>query len=220
MAQGTGAKRFLAPFAKPASTRVILVLAAAALLGLAGCGGGSDDQNSTEATAKTSAQAVSSSEEGEESNEANITFSSPSLPKTGSVPTLPATYTCDGKDTWPAFSWSGFPEESEELILFMVNVRPVSGKIFFDWAVAGLQPGSGGMEAGKLPAGAVMGKNSFGKDGYSICPPKGKSETLMLALYAVPRTVGVKQGFDPLALREEVESLSRNSGLYAFSYKR
>lgn len=153
-----------------------------------------------------------------ESNVATISFNSPSLPKTKSVPVLPATYTCDGKDSWPAFAWSGFPEEAEELILFMMNVQPVNEKIFFDWALAGLDPGSGGIEAGKLPAGAVVGKNSFGKDGYSICPPKGKSETFMLALYAVPKALGAKQGFDPLALREEVASLSRNSGLYAVSY--
>lgn len=156
----------------------------------------------------------------EESNVANISFSSPSLPKTGSVPTLPATYTCDGKDTWPAFSWSGFPADTAELVLFMMNVQPVNEKIFFDWAVAGLDPSAGGIESGKLPAGAVEGKNSFGKDGYSICPPKGKAETFMVTLYALPKALGAKQGFDPLALREEVSSLSRNSGLYAVAYGR
>jgi phosphatidylethanolamine-binding protein (PEBP) family uncharacterized protein len=212
MAQGTGAQRFLAPSAKAASTRAILVLAAAALLGLAGCGGDSDDQSSTEATVRTPAQGSPGA--------ANISFASPDLVKTKSVPVLPATYTCDGKDIWPTFSWSGFPEETEELILIMVNAKPVNGKIFFDWAVTGLDPRSGGMEAGKLPAGAVMGKNSIGKVGYSICPPKGRSETFMLALYAVPRALRATRGFDPLALREEVQSVSRNSGLYAVSYKR
>lgn len=276
MAQGTGVHRFLAPLAKAASTRAILVLAAAVTFALVGCGGSSsgDDQASTVATstARTaaSAQKSSSPKEGgkqapsaaeeeqreaaakvraegkqggggkhgptistpkgeqepeitprqrEESNVASIALSSPSLPKTGSGPVLPATYTCDGKDSWPALAWSGIPAGSEELALFAMNVQPVDEAIFFDWAVAGLDPSSGGIEAGKLPAGAIQGKNSFGKAGYSICPPKGTNETVIFVLYALPKALGAKQGFDPLALREEASTAAPSSGLYAASYE-
>lgn len=153
----------------------------------------------------------------EESNVASIALSSPSLPS-GSV--FPATYTCDGKDTWPALAWSGIPAGTAELVLFAMNVQPVNEAIFFDWAVAGLDPSSGGIEASKLPAGALQGKNSFGKAGYSICPPKGTNETIMFVLYALPKALGAKQGFDPLALREEASTAAPSSGLYAVSYER
>ena len=54
---------------------------------------------------------------------------------------LAATYTCDGKDSWPELRWSGVPAGTAELVLFAMNVQPVEEKLFVDWAVAGLDPG-------------------------------------------------------------------------------
>lgn len=156
----------------------------------------------------------------EKATVASISFSSPSLPRTKSVSVLPSGYTCDGDNSWPAFSWSGIPAGTREIALLMMNVQPVDEKIFFDWAVAGIDPSSAGIEAGKLPAGAVVGKNSFGSNGYSVCPPKGKAETFMLLLYALPKPLSSRQGFDPLLLREEAEAQSGNAGLMAVSYAR
>jgi len=158
-----------------------------------------------------------SPQQREESNVADIALSSPVAPS-GSP--LPATYTCDGKDTWPTLEWEGVPGGTEELVLFAMNIKPVNEAIFFDWAVGSLDPSSTGIEAGKLSAGAVVGKNSTGKVGYSICPPKGTDETIMFVLYALPKALGAKQGFDPLALREEVDGAASNSGLLAVSYAR
>jgi phosphatidylethanolamine-binding protein (PEBP) family uncharacterized protein len=130
---------------------------------------------------------------------------------------LPAVYTCDGKDSWPALRWAGVPEGTAELALFAMNVQPVEEKLFFDWAVAGLNPSLTGIEAGTLPKGAITGQNSFGKAGYSICPP-GTGETYMFALYALPQRLSPGQGFDPRTLRKEVLALSGNVGLLPTAY--
>ena len=152
---------------------------------------------------------------------ANIALSSPALQATGSsVGVLPATYTCDGTDSWPPLRWQGVPSGTAELALFAMNVQPVREQIFFDWAVAGLDPLSGGIEAATLPKGAVLGQNSFGHTDYSICPPKGRGETYMFALYALPKALGPKKGFDPLALREAALQASESAGLMATSYAR
>ena len=37
-----------------------------------------------------------------------------------------------------ALQWQGIPTDSRELILFAMNAAPVEGRLFFDWAVAGL----------------------------------------------------------------------------------
>lgn len=218
MAQRTGAERFLAPLVKVASTRLVLVLAAATLLALAGCGGSSDSQTATSAEEEQTGAAKN--DHGQSGTGEGISLISPSLPKTKSVPALSATYTCDGKDSWPAFSWSGVPAGTRELALLVLNAQPVHEKIFFDWAVAGLDPDLKGIDAAELPAGAVVGKNGFGENDYSICPAKGKAETFMVALYALPKPLSPKQGFDPLPLREDAEGQSGNAGLMAVSYTR
>lgn len=149
---------------------------------------------------------------------ASMTLSSPALqPGPESVSILPATYTCDGTDTWPTLRWSGIPAGTAELALLVLNVEPVNEALFFDWAVAGLEPTLTGLDSGKLPKGAIVGKNSFGKTGYSICPPQGH-ETYVFALYALPSSIPAQKGFDPKALRERILELSGNSGLLAVGY--
>jgi hypothetical protein len=137
----------------------------------------------------------------------------------GSLGRLSATYTCDGEGKWPKLSWSGVPPGTGELALFAMNLQPVEGKIFFDWAVAGLDPSVEGIEAGKLPAAAVVGTNGFGKRGYEVCPG-GAGETYMFALYALPRRLSPQKGFEPLAFREEVLAASGNVGFLPTVYER
>jgi phosphatidylethanolamine-binding protein (PEBP) family uncharacterized protein len=149
-----------------------------------------------------------------------MSLESPALePGPESVSALPATYTCQGKDTWPALEWSGVPDGTAELILFAINIEPVNEALFFDWAVAGLDPSLEGLESGRLPKGAVTGKNSFGHNGYSICPAKSP-ETVIFALYALPSSLSPGKGFDPAALRKQALEVSGNAGLLATSYSR
>jgi phosphatidylethanolamine-binding protein (PEBP) family uncharacterized protein len=156
-----------------------------------------------------------------EATVADIALASPVLgPAAGSAAALPSSYTCDGKDSWPQLRWQGVPPDTKELALFAMNVQPVQGKLFFDWAVAGIEPGLEGIEAGRLPKGAVSGRNSFGRTGYSICPPAGQAETYVFALFALPKRLPASQGFDPRALREAILEVSGNAGLLAASYAR
>ncbi|MFP5388553.1 MAG: YbhB/YbcL family Raf kinase inhibitor-like protein [Thermoleophilia bacterium] len=149
-----------------------------------------------------------------------MTLTSPSSQSSSAGPqALPATYTCDGKGTSPALSWQGVPQGTAELVLFAMNVQPVEGKLFFDWAVAGLNPELEEIEAGKLPKGVVVGRNGFGKTGYEICPESG-GETYMFTVFALPKKLSPSQGFDPSALRKEVLDASGNVGLLALGYTR
>jgi phosphatidylethanolamine-binding protein (PEBP) family uncharacterized protein len=145
--------------------------------------------------------------------------SSSSQPSSGGPEALPATYTCDGKGTSPALSWKGVPQGTVELALFAMNVQPVGGKLFFDWAAAGLSPDLTEIEAGKLPKGAIVGRNSFGKAGYEVCP-EGAGETYVFTVFALPKKLSPAQGFDPTTMRKEVLDASGNVGILALSYAR
>lgn len=155
-----------------------------------------------------------------EATVASMTLESPSSqPSAGGPPALPAKYTCDGKNTSPALRWQGVPEGTAELALLAMNVQPVGGKLFFDWAVAGLSPELEEIEAGKPPGSAVVGHNSFGKTGYGICP-EGGGETYMFMVLALPQKLSPAQGFDPLTFRKAALEISGNAGLLALSYRR
>ncbi len=155
-----------------------------------------------------------------EATVASMSLESPSSQASSAGPqSLPATYTCDGKGTSPALRWQGVPQGSAELVIFAMNIQPVEGKLFFDWAVAGLSPDLTEIEAGKLPKGAIVGRNSFGKVDYEVCP-EGSGETYMFTVFALPKKLSVAPGFDPSALRREVLGASGNVGLLALGYTR
>ncbi len=160
-------------------------------------------------------------EQREKAKVASIVLESPAvLPVANGPAELPAAYTCEGRDSWPALRWRGVPEGTAELVLFAMNLAPVEGKLFFGWALAGIDPALEAIEAGALPRGAVIGQNSFGRRGYSICPPAGQGETYFFALYALPERLSAGPGFDPRELRKEVQELSRNVGLLPVTYTR
>jgi phosphatidylethanolamine-binding protein (PEBP) family uncharacterized protein len=160
-----------------------------------------------------------SSSEVENSAVADIALASPNFITTASSEyELPSTYTCDGKNSPPTLEWNGVPAGTKELVLFVLGLQPVGETLFFNWAVAGLDPGLTEIPTGQLPSGAILGRNGYGKEAYSICPAQGQGETYVFALYALPQALTPKRGFDPMSLRREVLGLSGDVGLVTAVY--
>jgi phosphatidylethanolamine-binding protein (PEBP) family uncharacterized protein len=128
--------------------------------------------------------------------------------------------TCDGAERSPALRWSGVPADAAELAVFIVNLRPVNHKLLVDWSVAGLSPKLHGLEAGKLPAGAIVGRNGVGRTGYSLCPHGGAREEYVFAIYAPTKRSTAKRGFEPIALRSQILQSSSGDGILIAGYRR
>jgi phosphatidylethanolamine-binding protein (PEBP) family uncharacterized protein len=144
-----------------------------------------------------------------------------SFPTAGSSDAIASRYTCDGGNVSLPITWSGVPANTAELALLVARQKSSSKGTFFDWAVAGLSPTSHGVPAGALPAGAVVGRNSFGENGYSICPPKRSGEELYIVrLVALPHPLPAKQGFDPEAFFNEAERSTKVVGIAGGVYTR
>jgi len=201
---------------------------AVGLLALGGCGGSSTNSSSSP---KTSAGKASNPTTTTSASPTNTSHSSetpaPSTTIEVTIPGLlkedfiPARYTCDGANTSLPAQWSKIPAGTAELAMFLVDLKPVNGKPFFDWAVAGLNPASHGVPAGSLPSGATVGRNSFGDVGYSICPPKGTvEEHFILRLLALPHALAAAPGFDAEALYKEAERSVKVVGLAGGVYTR
>ncbi len=131
--------------------------------------------------------------------------------------TIARQYTCQGADESPPLQWSGVPAGTSELALFVIASKPVAGKLVYAWAVAGISPTITGVPAGQTPAGAVVGRNSSGQTRYSLCPSGGR-ETYVFIMFALPRSVSPKPGFEPTALRAQALASSRHTGLLVGSY--
>lgn len=151
-----------------------------------------------------------------------ITGSSPVLFRVSGekLPRIPARYTCDGSNTTLPVRWGKLPAATKEVVLFLVHLGPTG--FLYDWAVAGLYPDTHGIAAGKLPAGAVVGRSSTGHAAYSICPPKGKRVAYTAFLFGLPRHVPGKTGFGALTYLENFfgQEAIAEGRLLQFTYKR
>jgi phosphatidylethanolamine-binding protein (PEBP) family uncharacterized protein len=123
----------------------------------------------------------------------------------------------------PPLQWTGVPGGMAELILFISNLEakaPGGGELI-SWAVAGLKPTLTGISAGKLPAGAIVGRNSFRQTRYTLCPPKGSPvQHYIVVVYALRHPVATQPGFAANVLSKTVSHKAAYSGLAGFSYKR
>ena len=108
---------------------------------------------------------------------------------------IPPEYSCKGADVSPELVWSGVPDGTKALVLF---VDDPDGRDWVHWTALDLDPTSTGLPRG-VPASAAapqQGRNDFGNVGYGgPCPPSGTHHyrfTLyaldaMLPLAAAPR---------------------------------
>jgi phosphatidylethanolamine-binding protein (PEBP) family uncharacterized protein len=188
---------------------VCALSAATALIVLAGCGSsGPAHARSSAATAGSSATgaaaapsstpAAPSSTPGGKTARTHGASIAVDTPARLGDNVVAARYTCRGSNVSPPLMWSPAPTGTEELVIMVRTLaRP---PLITNWAVAGLSPALTEIRRGHLPTGAIVGRNSFGNVGYSLCPPAGKSVIVTMAVYAFPHRLHLKEGFDPAKL--------------------
>lgn len=149
-----------------------------------------------------------------------VAVSSPALSGDGAIP---ARYTCDGAGAPLPLTWSGLPAHTAEVALFLVTGEAVEGKLILskiDWAVAGVDPSSTGVLAGRAPAGTVVGRNDERRESLRICPAKGASTGYAVLLYALPHKLAVKAGAKGRELRREAADAASAGGVLLARYQR
>jgi phosphatidylethanolamine-binding protein (PEBP) family uncharacterized protein len=165
----------------------ILLLA----LALGGCGGSGSNSSSTSAFG-------------------TIPFQSPAISSATIPATMPARYTCDGKDVSPPLEWGAVPSGTKELAIYLINLTASSaaaGTPFTaEWAIAGVNPSLHKIAAGEVPPGAHVGTNGNGGTHYSLCPKKGESRTYQFAIYSLRPSVTPGAGFLDASLLREIAS--------------
>jgi Raf kinase inhibitor-like YbhB/YbcL family protein len=129
-------------------------------------------------------------------------------------------YTCDGDNISPPLVWSDVPEGTVELALLFEDPDAPGGTLV-QWVLFNIDPSLGGIEEGKLPAGALGGKNDYGRNDWSgPCPPIGKAHRFIFTLLALSEPSGLAEGANarddlPYALSGKVLGQSQLTIRYA-----
>jgi Raf kinase inhibitor-like YbhB/YbcL family protein len=133
---------------------------------------------------------------------------------------IPSQYTCDGDNVSPPLSWSEVPEGAAELVLLLED-PDAPGGTHVHWVLFGINPACGGLEEGKVPAGAVGGKNDYGRTDFGgPCPPFGKARRYIFTLLALSEPSSLAEGASPrkdlpYALSGKVMAQAQLTGKYA-----
>jgi Raf kinase inhibitor-like YbhB/YbcL family protein len=118
---------------------------------------------------------------------------------------IPALYSCDGKDVSPPLAWTAPPDGAAAFVL-IVDDPDAPGGVFTHLIAWNARTDSSSLGEGASPqtVGATLGKNGFGKLGWSgPCPPRGQTHHYRFRILAVDKPIaGIGEG----ASRAELDS--------------
>jgi Raf kinase inhibitor-like YbhB/YbcL family protein len=89
--------------------------------------------------------------------------------------TIPAQFTCDGKELSPPLTWSNVPAGTKSIAIVVEDPDAPKGT-FTHWVVTNIPPRTTSLAAGgPLPPGAIASPNDAGVAGWTgPCPPSGR----------------------------------------------
>lgn len=112
--------------------------------------------------------------------------------------TIPAEYTCDGKDISPPLQWSG-PSTGTKSFALITDDPDAPGGTWVHWVIYNIPAGVRELEKGfprdkKLSDGTLQGMSDFQNIGYGgPCPPMG-THRYFFKLYALDTVLALAPG--------------------------
>jgi phosphatidylethanolamine-binding protein (PEBP) family uncharacterized protein len=191
---------------------VAALLLVVALFGISACGGGS---GSAAESPRTESPRNMSETEPEKVQTVDIALSSTAVKDNDRALELSPPFVCKSGD-FPPLKWSNVPKGASELTIFALPLEGTEGANEFGGAIAGIDPAVRGIAAGEIPGGAVVGKNSEGKEDFSLCPSSSE-EQFVITIIAPEKPLEPEDGFDPEQVRNEALAASEHSGLLLFT---
>ena len=135
--------------------------------------------------------------------------------------TIPAKYTCEGRETSPPLAWADVPAGTRSLALLMED-PDAPGGTFVHWTVYEIAPTVRRFDAGKVPSGSEQGENSFGDDRYGgPCPPEGdEAHHYEFNLYALRADPKLAPGAKPDEVRAAIKKQAIARGQLIGTFRR
>jgi phosphatidylethanolamine-binding protein (PEBP) family uncharacterized protein len=175
---------------------------------VAGCGSGSSRED-PEGAAVSVIAGQGAGSGGRAGGEGAVAYISLTSPAFASGQPLAAPYGCAGVS--PPLRWSGVPRRTSELFLMVVDLDG-QGAQAVRWTVAHIPPRAGGLPAGRLPAGAVLGRTAGGGRWSGVCGGHAPGHLAFL-LYALRERLPLRSGFDPAQARARLGRATLGGGV-------
>lgn len=136
--------------------------------------------------------------------------------------TIPADFTCDGRDISPPLQWNGAPEKTAQFALLMDD-PDAPGGTWSHWVMYGVPVNHKGLDENipaipVLPDGSCQGRNSWARIGYGgPCPPSG-IHRYVFHLFALSESPVLESGLSSsqvlAAIRNDILAEALITGLY------
>ena len=108
---------------------------------------------------------------------------------------LPSQYTCHGRGESPPIYWSGVPQGTKSIALVVDDSdAPIIPYVY--WIVFDISPTRSYIQAGRLPAGARLAKNSQGEAEFDPPCPRAASHQYRFTVYALNSALELPSGTD------------------------
>jgi Raf kinase inhibitor-like YbhB/YbcL family protein len=117
---------------------------------------------------------------------------------------MPAAYAYKGQNISPEVRIGNVPANARSMVLIVDDPDAPSG-LWTHWLVWNLPADTTSIPEGKLPAGAVQGKNSSGHVRYDGPAPPSGTHRYFFRLYALDTTLHLPSGSDRAALLAAME---------------
>jgi len=153
------------------------------------------------ALAWLTAAAPSAAEEGDQAMDSGLVISSPAF---SNGQPIPAKFTADGANLSPELLIADPPAGTACFALIVDDPDAPMGT-WVHWVVWNIPAGTTRIPEGKLPTGAVEGRNSWGRTGYGGPSPPSGTHRYHFKLYALDRTLELPKTADKQALIDAME---------------
>ena len=132
---------------------------------------------------------------------------------------IPARYTCEGEDANPPLAIDRVPTGTKSLALIVDDPDAPVG-LWVHWVLWNIHPQTQQIAEKSVPAGAVQGKNSWGRTSYGgPCPPSG-THRYFFKLYALDTILKLGSGTTKAELERAMEGHVIGKGELMGTYRR
>lgn len=151
-----------------------------------------------------------------------LTLKSPAFQKGQSIP---AQYTCDGKNISPAVSWTHIPDGTKSFAL-IIDDPDAGATPWVHWVIFNIPKDQRTLRKNipgkrKLVNGALQGINDFKEIGFGgPCPPKGPPHQYVMKLYALNTKLDLPPGATKAQVVQAMKGHIVGKAVLKASYKR
>lgn len=134
---------------------------------------------------------------------------------------IPRKYTGEGEDVAPPLEWTGLPEGTREVALICDDPDAPMPEPFVHWVLYKITANKAGLPEGSL-AGALEGRNGFGRVGYGgPMPPEGHgTHHYHFKVYALDAELEATPGLSKDQLLAAMEGHVLDEGELVGTYER